>query len=323
MAFTQGLAGYGLNIRNASSPPGCIYPLVNPEKYVNFRMSSEHEFLDIPGDEHIVPFPNAAAVIMQHAREFPERAALVFKDARYTYRDILEQCQKTIIPDRDIRISLKDPEHDLLLIILLLYHGKVFHLDLKAATNIRPENLPQREVTENERELPFVRLDDPALILKGHYRFTQYNLLVAAQAAGNTFKLFRPGDAVCSLPLNSMTDLCFGILAPLYFAKSLRFDRPDPAGEVLKGTAQYAYAGLTAPSIPLDNKELLRDAAILFKARREAFSSPVSFYIEEEIPYAAGLTPVTNNEGDPLSFLGAEMEKKNDSWIIRGHCVGI
>ncbi|MDZ7795601.1 MAG: hypothetical protein U5N56_00495 [Candidatus Marinimicrobia bacterium] len=119
-----------------------------------------------------------------------------------------------------------------------------------------------------------------------------------------------------------MSDLCFGILAPLYFAKTLRFDIDDPADAVISGAAQYAYAGLTASSVPVDTAKLLRDAAILFKARKDAFFSPVSFYIEEAIPYAAGLSPVTDNSGRLLSFLGAEMQERDGRWIIRGHCLG-
>ncbi|MDZ7795600.1 MAG: hypothetical protein U5N56_00490 [Candidatus Marinimicrobia bacterium] len=101
-------------------------------------MSNEHEFLDIPCDEHIVPFPNTAAVIMQHAREFPERTAFQFPDSSYTYSELLGICRNISLPENTgIVLSFKDIQNSLMLMLALLYRGIPFHLDLGKNTNYR------------------------------------------------------------------------------------------------------------------------------------------------------------------------------------------
>ncbi|MDZ7821495.1 MAG: hypothetical protein U5N26_06600 [Candidatus Marinimicrobia bacterium] len=285
-------------------------------------MEHSRRFLDIPYDEHIVPFPNTAAVILQHAREFPEKKALVFRSEQYRYGDLAALCFRARMPEKEVTLSLKDLENDLPLLLICLFNGIPVHIDFQSDTNVCLSDVPLDDAKDILPELPFVRLDKTAVLLKAGYRFSQYNLLVAAQAAGIAFKLFRPGDAVCALPVRTLPALCFGILAPLYFAKTIRFDSPNPADEVLRGTAQYARAGETTPSLPFVKEKLLRSAAILFDRRNEAFASPVAFYLETETDHAAGLAPVSDHTGKLLSFLGAEMEKQDGRWGIRGHCVG-
>jgi len=286
-------------------------------------MSDQRSFLDIPYDERIVPFPNLASVLMQHAREFPDKTALCFAGKQYSYSNLLTKCNygRLVRQEKHIRISLKDTEDGLLLIIYCLYHGIVFHLDPSEETNTTFGN--DAEMTDNDPEPPYVQPDDPALILNDTYSFSQYNLMVAAQAVGRTFKLFRPGDAVTLLPLTDISDLVFGVLAPLYFAKTIRFDIPDPASELLRGKAQYAWCRHVLPEMPVLSDAMMRDARMIFRCEFPEALSPCACRLVTAFEHAAGLGPLLDHRGDILPLPGVEITRVGNGWQIRGHALAL
>ncbi len=287
-------------------------------------MTDSRTFLDIPYDEHIVPFPNTAAVLMQHAREFPDKPALCFRDKTYTYaalRDLCLSADLSALNGAKPLVSLHDTQNGLLLMLILLSRGIPFDLDPQAATHVRAAELPLTEKVPGDFEPPFVHLDDTAMVLDGTYRFSQYNLLVAAQAAGIAFKLFRNGDAVSALPLASVRDLVFGVLGPLYFAKTVRFSA-DPGAEVLAGRAQYAWCADILPDAPLLSGGLLRDAHMLFSREYPETLSPYARYMPVYFDQAAGLGPVTDLEGNLMNFLGVDIGRDGEAWTCEGHALG-
>ena len=286
-------------------------------------MNTERRFLDIPYDEHIVPFPNTASVLMQHAREFPNNPALCFSNHSYTYASLLQQClHAEISTQNDIVLSMNDTENSILLMLILLVQGIPFHLNFSGSTSVSLSDLQFRKTKNDNIVLPFVRLDDKALILNNLYQFSQYNLLVAAQAVGNAFKLFRPGDAVCALPLSSIADITFGILAPLYFGKTIHFDIKNPANAVLEGNAQYAWTKNIKPNISYHENISMRDSSIVCLQSEQFLPVKNVYYLIKSFDQAAGLGPVTDNTGKQIFLLGTDIEKPDTDWVIRGHCMG-
>jgi len=286
-------------------------------------MDQRRTFLNIPYEEHIVPFPNTAAVILQHAREFPGKIAFRFIDSSCTYGDILDLCLRFRIRDRKRPLlSFRDPEKSLMPLLALLYHGIPFHLDFTAESDrISYEYLPEN-MQANKQDIPFIRLDDNALILKAKYRFSQYNLLVAAQAVGRAFRLFRPGDACSALPVESMSDLLFAVLAPLYFAKTIRFDMANPAEEVLNARVQYAWCKEGFPEILPEAKKLLRDAAMLFTASQQKVLHPSAYYLSGADDAAAGLAIIRDVSGAIVPFPGCDIVRNAEGKLqINGHAL--
>jgi hypothetical protein len=265
------------------------------------NITQQREFLNIPYAEHIVPFPNFASVIMQHAREFPDKIALGFDSRSYTYSELLQTCLELELKTY-ITLTMKDTENDLILLLALLLQGIPFNLDFKANSTLKLIEIKRQKKDIHYFEPPYVRLDDEALILNNELSFSQYNILVAAQAIGNAFKLFRPGNALCPLSITSIADLSFGILAPLYFAKSIYFDdvaEPD--------FFQYAWNGVIRSD--------LRDAVMVgseIKDQKNVYNLKKSF------DNAMGIGKVISSEGKEVTFLGFEIEDEEP----RGHCLG-
>ena len=112
---------------------------------MSFNEKKRNEFLDIPYAEHIVPFPNFATVIMQHAREFPDKIALGFNSRSYTYFELIKTCLALDL-NSNITLSMKDPENDLIIILALLVQGISFKLDFKADTILQLDKIKQGDL---------------------------------------------------------------------------------------------------------------------------------------------------------------------------------
>lgn len=280
-----------------------------------------HTFLDIPFEEHVVPFPNFAAVLMQHARKHPGKNALVFSGTSFSYGDILNFCQKNIPGKSPFLFTIQDAQQELLPMLVLLYHGIPFRLDFISGDSTL---LPEFESRNNiNTDIPYVQPDQDAVILNGKWLFSQYNLLAASQAVGRAFHLFRPGNACSLLPLTCMRDLLFGLLAPLYFGKSIYFDKDNPAAALLEAKAQYAWCGDKLPDFSDYNKPLLRDSAMLFSAALPDAAHDVSYYVSEADDAAAGLAIIRNVNGEILSLPGCDIVKtKSGAYQINGHALG-
>ena len=147
--------------------------------------------------------------------------------------------------------------------------------------------------------------------------------MVAAQAVGKALKLFRPGHAVCALPLSSVSDLVLGVLAPFYYAKTIRFDCNDPANEVFSGTAQYAWCKDIVPEIlPADTTARLRDASLVFSCVPPDVPGLPVYRLLTAFDHAAGLGPLMDKDGNILSLPGMEIIRDGNTWNIRGHVLG-
>ncbi len=262
------------------------------------------DYLNIPVVEHIVPFPNFGSVLLQHAREFPDKPALIFEGKAYTYLELLKECLTyKIEKDIEYEVELNHVQDNIILILALLTQGSAFKLNfLKSGTYIREEST--KGFTDIDYfDPPYVRLDDKAFTLKGKYEFSQYHVLVAAQAVGKAFKLFREGAAYCPQSVFGIEDLTFGILAPLYFAKSIYFydvKTPD--------LFQYAWNGVI--------KSNLRDAVMV---TNEVNYHENVYRLVNSFEQALGLGEVKGRDGNAVEFLGFEIEHGEP----KGHCLGI
>jgi len=272
---------------------------------MSFNEKKRNEFLDIPYAEHIVPFPNFASVIMQHAREFPDKMALGFNSKSYTYSELLQTCLELELKT-NLTLSMKDIENDLILLLALLLQGIPFNLNFEANTTLKLNKIKRQKKDIHYFEPPYVRLDDEAMTLNKEFCFSQYNILVAAQAIGNAFKLFRPGNALCPLSIISIADISFGVLAPLYFAKSIYFDH---IGE--KNYFQYSW------NIQIESN--LRDAStILFMAK----TNLKAYTLKKSFDEILGLGPVISPKGEMVKLLGLDIEEVKGEWKVSGHCLG-
>lgn len=280
-----------------------------------------HTFLDIPFDEHVVPFPNFAAVLMQHGGRLPDKAALVFSDRSYDYAEILEFCRRFDPIKRDFIFTMQDPQKELLPMLALLYQGIPFGLDFVSGS---PATLPGYESRHYiDIDIPYVQPDHPAVILNGQWQFSQYKVLAAMQAVGRVFRLFRPGDACLHLPLASMNALLFAVMAPLYFGKSIRFDLENPAAALMNGKTQYAWCEGNLPVFSDRYEGLLRDAAMLFTAPLPPDAPSFAYYISDADDEAAGLAMIRNARGEILTIPGCDIVRtKEGRYRINGHAVG-
>lgn len=269
---------------------------------MSFNEKKRNEFLEIPYAEHIVPFPNFASVLMQHAREFPNKIALKFEEKQYSYYDIICLSLSVELPVNDVIISFGDIENDLLLLLSCLVQGRIVKLDFKENTDNIFWELKTNKTEVKYFDPPYVRLDDKALTLNGEFEFSQYNILVAAQAVGNAFKLFREGAAYCPPRIDTIADLIFGVLGPLYFSKSVYFIFIDKSDFY-----QYAW-----------NKDInssLRDHVMLFYDNNKRLNS---YKLLNSYDQALGLGKVITSEGKEVILLGFEIEKD----FVKGHCLG-
>ena len=265
-------------------------------------MKNKNEYLGVPIDEKIVPFPNFGSVLLQHAREFPDKIALQFKNRNYSYKALLEECLSLPLSDKIVQLSFMSIENDLIILLSCLCLGIPFKLDFKGSSNLILKDLEKNEIQIKYFEPPYVRLDDKAFILNENYEFSQYNVLVASQAIGNAFKLFRDGAAYCPENISSITDLVFGVLGPLYFAKSIYFtfnDNPD--------FYQYAWNRMI--------KSDLRDAVMV--TNHDSNHKNI-FRLKNSFEQALGLGKVISPNGKGVVFLGFELD--ND--VPKGHCLG-
>ena len=265
----------------------------------------DRSYLEIPYTEHIVPFPNAAAVLMQHGREFADKNAWLFQNKAYTFGDLLNLSLNLTLPEH-IQLSFSDIENDLVLFLAALVQGVLVSVDFNKKTNVRVEDLDMRTIRIQYFEPPYVKLDDPAFKLNDQIHFTQYHILVAARAVGNAFKLFRKGDAACPDMISNIADLTFGVLAPLYFCKTTCFIPDDTPNRF-----QYAWKR----EIESD----LRDAAMLFPKGKSVAGS---FMVERSFDEALGLGPILSTEGERITLLGAEFRFIDGNWQVSGHCIG-
>lgn len=254
-------------------------------------MMAKNEYLGVPFDEKLVPFPNFGSVLMQHAREFPDKIVFYSAKQTVTYSQLLQFC---------ILFDVENDQKGLLSLIAKLYRGINSKLNFDEPLHI--ENISLNELQEIDFfEPPYVRLDDKAIILNKKYEFSQYNVLVAAQAVGNAFKLFREGAAYCPPKIVSISDLLFGVLAPLYFGKTIHFvknEEPDI----------YQYAWNT------EIKSNLRDAVIV--SERDDIKN--AYRLEKSFEQVLGLGKIVSPEGNEVVMLGFELVDGEPM----GHCLG-
>jgi hypothetical protein len=266
-------------------------------------MNSNNEYLGVPFEEKLVPFPNFASVLLQHAREFPIKIALSFKDTDITYSQLLQFCITAEIKEcYEQDLTFGNARTDLLPLLVMLYRGTPFKLNFER--NVK--DVDEYQIGDiNEIDFfdpPHVKLDDKAFVLNGEYEFSQYNVLVAAQAVGQAFKLFRDGAAYCPKSVFGIEDMIFGILAPLYFAKSIYFyeiDKPD--------FFQYAWNGVIESN--------LRDAVMV---TNEVNYHENVFRLRNNFEEALGLGEAIGPDGKAVQFLGFEIIDGEPG----GHCLG-
>ena len=269
---------------------------------MSLNENKQNEFLDIPYSEHIIPFPNFASVIMQHAREFPDKIALQFSNKKMTYKELLNTClSMEFKKDIEYDPGLQNIEDDLIRLLALLIQGIPFNLNFPRPGTYICEKEMFREISIDFFDPPYVKLDDKAFNLNGKYEFSQYNVLVAAQAVGNAFKLFREGAAYCHPDMLTISDLIFGVIAPLYFAKSIYFIEIDEADFF-----QYSWKGQITSN--------LRDTAMVSD---EVNYNENSYHLMESFEQALGLGKVISPEGKVVAFLGLEIIDGEP----RGHCL--
>ncbi|MCF7832989.1 MAG: hypothetical protein K9N05_05395 [Candidatus Marinimicrobia bacterium] len=271
------------------------------------NITQQQEFLDIPYNEHIVPFPNFASVLMQHAREFPDKIALQLEEKSYTYFDLLNICLSyKLNKDNDYKIKIVNIEKEVVFLLALLTRGIPFELKfMEPGTYVSEDQIGKYKIIDYF-DPPYVRLDDKAFVLNGEYEFSQYNIMVAAQAVGNAFKLFREGAAYCFPEMFSIADLVFGVLAPLYYAKSIYFiEIKEP------NFFQYAWNGVI--------KSELRDAVMV---TNEVNYHENAFILMESFDQALGLGPLKSIKRNIPELLGVEISNENGICRISGHCMG-
>ncbi len=257
--------------------------------------------MKIPTVEKLVPFPNFATVLLQHAREFPEKIALNFTDEFLTYQALAEYCESVCFIDGVISISMLNPKEDLRILLACLYQGKTFDLNFSKESKYDIKNVKIGEKLKYF-EPPYVKLDDTALTLNAKHTFDQYKVLLAAQAIGKAFRLFRPGAAYCPLDITTVSDLVFGVLAPLYNCKTIEF-----AFNKEKNHYQYSWRH----EIVSD----LRDNAFIFPKN----ASTQGYLLLDSFDYAMGLGPIQAPNGQIMELLGYEFERLNGAWKISGH----
>jgi hypothetical protein len=265
-------------------------------------MNSNNEYLGVPFEEKLVPFPNFASVLLQHAREFPEKIVLSFKNSTITYSQLLQFCMTAEINEcYEKDLTFGNVHVDLLPLLAMLYRGTPFKLNF-GLNQIDTEKYQIGDINGIDFfEPPHVKLDDKAFVLNGEFEFSQYNLLVAAQAVGQAFKLFREGAAYCRPEFEGIADLIFGVFAPLYFGKSIYFvqhDTPD--------FFQYAWKGIIESN--------LRDTVMLTKTD----NIKQAFRLVESFDQALGLGRVISPNGEEVQLLGYEIVDGQP----RGHCLG-
>jgi hypothetical protein len=266
-------------------------------------MNSNNEYLGVPFEEKLVPFPNFASVLLQHAREFPTKIALSFKDTDITYSKLLQFCMTAEIKEcYEQDLTFGNARADLLQLLVMLYRGIPFNLSINKNENDFYDIPIESHEGIDYFEPPHVKLDDKAFVLNGEYEFSQYNVLVAAQAIGQVFKLFRGGAAYCPSEFSAIEDLTFGILAPIYFAKSIYFyeiDKPD--------FFQYAWNGVIESN--------LRDAVMV---TNEVNYHENVFRLRNNFEQALGLGEAIGPDGKAVQFLGFEIIDGEPG----GHCLG-
>ena len=251
----------------------------------------DRSYLNIPYDEHIIPFPNFASVILQHAREFPDKIVFYSAKQKITYSQLLQYC---------ISFDIRNDHKGILSLIAKLYNGIPFELKFEDPLSI--ENISLAELQDIDFfKPPYVRLDNKAITLNGQYEFSQYNVLVAAQAVGNAFKLFREGAAYCPTELNAVSDLVFGVLAPLYFAKSIYFAKNEEPNFY-----QYAWNA--------EFESNLRDAVIV--SDRDDIKN--AYRLQKSFEQVLGLGKIISPNGEEVQLLGFEIKDGEP----RGHCIG-
>ena len=274
---------------------------------LNINMKDTRRFLDIPYEEHIIPFPNFASVLLQHARVFPAKPVFVSDKVSMTYSELLEMSLTLGLPrDKRIHLSFNSLCDDLLILMALLYQGIPFSIDFKKESSIQLADLKNNDLQVNQFEPPYVRLDDEAFILNNEYCFSQYNVMVAAQSVGNAFKLFREGAAYCPHHIHQISDLIFGILAPIYFAKTIHLSKRD-GGNIY----QYAWND-TINSTLRDNASVFLDP-----------SDEKNIYrLITPFDQALGLGKIIDPAGKTVNLLGFELDESREVPTPRGHCIG-
>lgn len=270
---------------------------------VNMKNNSKSpDYLDIPDVEKLVPFPNFATILLQHAREFPDKVALKFDNKKYTYLELTKFCSNVDISNKDIIISMNNIANDLPILLSCFYQGYKVDLNFNTDTNTRLDELKVSNHELKYFEPPYVKLDDSALVLNSKYHFTQYKVLLAAQAIGKAFNLFREGKSYCLPDISNISDLVFGVLAPLYFSKTIEFTFNSEVNYY-----QYAWK----KSIESN----LRDSAAVFT---DEFKKG-NYFLKQKFDKAMGIGPLIDPLGNLVELLGYELSKKDGEWDISGH----
>lgn len=264
--------------------------------------SISNTYLNIPNVEKLVAYPNFATVLLQHAREYPQKLALRFQNKDYTYLAMTEFCSNINFPDKKISVSMRNIENDLLLLLACLYQGKEVDLNFNVDTNVLIEELIIDHDKLKYFDPPYVKLDDPALILNDKYYFTQYKVLLAAKALGNAFTLFRDGASYCPPEIPDAKALLFGVLAPLFFCKTIEFVFNEGKDHYQYAWNRWIKSDLRASSVVYFQKKLGNN-----------------YILEESFDQAMGIGPLIHPLGNLVELLGYEIYKVDGKWDISGH----
>lgn len=259
------------------------------------------DFINIPQDELLVPFPNFGAVLMQHARVMGTKTALNLGSGPVSYAQLLHFCRTHICEDISPEFGLDSYSDAVLDLIACLYHGRTLQFEFG-------KDIPIKMISPYpvSIDVPYVRLSTPALTFSdesGKYEYSQYHLLCAAQAVGNAFHLFREGDAVLFSKISSITDLTAGLLACLYFGKTIHFEEIISLESLFQAKVQYVYTAVLEKYISADSKKILRDGAVLC-CKNNSGTNADFIYKLSPTPGCSGLGNIIDSDGNYIKLLG-------------------
>lgn len=270
----------------------------------------KNDFLDIPSDELLVPFPNFGAVLMQHGRNLGGKTAMDLESGPISYAQLLLFCRTHTSQDLSPACGLTSYSQSILNFIACLYHGIAVHLEFKNTIPIKmvaPDMLSE--------DVPYVRLSTQALSLteKGQkYSYTQYHLLCAAQAVGKAFHLFREGDALLFSQLSTLTDLTAGLLACLYYGKTTRFSDAPDLESFFQGKTQYVYTPVLDQFKKTADSRVLKNSAVLCCSNNSGTNAGFIYRLTPH-PACSGLGNIMDSNGNYIQLLGLNNPQDSNS----------
>ncbi len=286
------------------------YPL--PELY--------HDYLGIPYDEEVVPFPNFGSVLIQHRRYIPDAPAFSwFQKKSYSFFD-WTSCVRTlsgqllkaglnsrtpVIVERVTKpemillfhalmdagipavvISGEEPFHnfpeDLTPVAIDGYVSQKFPVKIVTDIPFPQSLLSQVPLINDPVEIPYVRLDYPAVYARVQNvwaEYSQYNILSAAQSVGKEFSFFRAGRVSFSKTITDLSDWLIAVITPCYYGSEVRFDEPfrveDTENILKEKKIQVVITDIEPDQIIISDvnpNDSLRDAAFICIAKDNKLS---------------------------------------------------